>query len=120
MKALIPGIPYNPNLFSPIAEIFCNAKAFVVFDCKEESFVSYDNLLYETPNTDIGEYLKKLKVDNVICNSICKSCFESIRAAGIQIWYDHSSSSMRESCMRFVLGQLKPLETPINFNMHMV
>ena len=120
MKVLVPGLHYNPNLFSPIAEIFCNAKAFVMFDCEEEFLFAYDNLLYDSLDTNIGKYLRDLEVEAVICHRMCKSCFESLDAEKISIWNGNNSMTMREACQKFTLGELSLFETPKDFDMHVI
>ena len=118
MKVLVPGLHYNPNLFSPIAEIFCNAKAFVMFDCEEGLFFSYENGLYHSSDTDIGKYLRNLGVEAIICHRMCKSCFDALKAENISIWHGKKSISMREACQKFTLGELSQLKTPEDFDMH--
>ncbi len=120
MKILIPVLPFNPNLFSPIAEIFCNAKSFILFECGDEIFSSYENRLYKDSDVNIGKYLKDRGVNNVICNRICKTCFDSLKAANISIWVDRDSISIRESCQRFTLGELPLCDGPSDFEMHTI
>ena len=118
MKILLPVMPFNPDLFSPLSEIFCNAKSFMLFECRHETFSAYENKMYNISNVDIGKYLGDLGVNNVICNLICKSCYDSLRASEITIWYDKDSNSIRESCQRFTLGDLSLYDPPTEFDFH--
>lgn len=83
MRVLIPGMSYNANLSSPLAEIFCNAKGFILFDTEEKNFFSYDNVIYDTStNIILGKYLKERCMGLIHTkNTVVEKLFSAINKA---------------------------------------
>ncbi len=118
MRVLIPGVPYNPNLSSPPANKFCDAKAYLIYNTDDNSILHYDNTIYSENRINLIEILNLLKIDNVIAYNICEACFETIRSANISVWFDGSSRTIREAFQKFELGGLFLHANPIRDQGH--
>ncbi|MCY3413171.1 MAG: hypothetical protein INQ03_16145 [Candidatus Heimdallarchaeota archaeon] len=120
MKILIPAVPYRPTLSSPRAEIFCIAKAFIIFDTTENAFYTYENRIYSEPEIHVSEYMNALGVNHIVTDCICVSCYKDLERANIKIWKDtiQGSINIRESFQKFLMGSLERLDDPVNRSLH--
>ncbi|MCY3413861.1 MAG: NifB/NifX family molybdenum-iron cluster-binding protein [Candidatus Heimdallarchaeota archaeon] len=118
MKLLIPSIDVESDLNSQPSKIFGNAKSFIMVDTCDGSLSTIKNEF--DFDKSIAMDLKDLGVGTIITEDICSSCFKNILHAGIDVYHDDGSITIRETYQKFLLGGIFPRNKPGNLNMHQI
>ena len=117
MKVLIPTTEQEPSLSTTPNRILGTAKSYLIYDIQDNTFSTIENTFFDTKDVNIAFDFKDLGIDNVITAKICQVCYENLRTAGIQVWQDDDSITIREAYQKFIMGGLFVTEKG-HFNMH--
>lgn len=115
MSRLIVAIPsQDPNgLSAERSEHFGRAPYFVVAETAAGGLISVRTI--ENPTSEAAAHarvtgaLAKAGVTDVLVADIGSGMRGSLGAAGVRIWHDSSSATVRQSLEAFVSGSLDPL-----------
>ncbi len=118
MKVLIPTTEKKPDMNTRPARILGSAKSYIIFDTDDNSFTSIENHLFDKHNHIEGDELKTLGVNNVVTEVVCETCYNNIKSAGIDIWEDDKSASIRETTQKLSIGGLFLKNAGEHISMH--
>ena len=117
MKVLIPTTEQEPDLNTTPNRILGTAKSYLIYDTQDNTFSTIENTFFDTKDVNIAFDFKDMGIDNVITAKICQVCFDNLETAGIQVWQDDDSITIREAYQKFIMGGLF-VSKKGHFNMH--
>lgn len=124
MSRLVVAVPsQDPDgLSAQRSEHFGRAPYFVVAETAAGGLISVrtiENPTGETsPHVQVTTALAKAGVTDVLVAGIGEGMRGKLGAAGVRIWHDGSSATVRQSLEAFVSGSLDPLGDDHTHNHH--
>ena len=104
MKILFPAGNKESGMKSGVSRLLGYAKSFLIYDTDDLNFINLDNAYYDGNNDNLAKDLVELGVTDIITPRICRNCYADFKKAGIEIWRDDDSLSIREAYQKFLLG----------------
>ena len=118
MKILIPSADAKGTLNSVPSRVFGTAGSYVLYDTEKNEFAGIKNTFYGAKNYNIAKDLTGFGVTDIIADMICKTCYKNLRKAGITVWKDSTSVTIREAYQKFIIGGLFHMLEDITLRMH--